>query len=93
MHTATFLLTVFMMFVAMPWIIFNSIAQWKRHGTLTREDEIFLDELHELARRLDERVRTVERIVTAENPNWREIAGEMPGAPVEDHQETLRRIK
>jgi phage shock protein B len=93
MHTATFLLTVFMMFIAMPWIIFNSITQWKRNGSLTREDEMLLDELHELARRLDERVRTVERIVTADNPNWKEIAGDAPTSAAEDRNETLRRIK
>jgi phage shock protein B len=93
MHTATFLLTVFMMFIAMPWIIFNSITQWKRNGSLTREDEMLLDELHELARRLDERVRTVERIVTADNPNWKEIAGVARTSAAEDRNETLRRIK
>jgi phage shock protein B len=93
MHPLTFLAGLFMAFVAMPWIIFNSITQWKKSGTLTREDENLLDELHDLARRLDDRVRTVERIVTAENPNWRELAGEAPPTPVEDRYETLRRIK
>ncbi|HEX4736461.1 MAG TPA: envelope stress response membrane protein PspB [Allosphingosinicella sp.] len=93
MHAITFLAGLFMVFVAMPWIIFNSITQWKKNSSLTREDENLLDELHDLARRLDDRVRTVERIVTAENPNWREIAGETPATPVEDHNETLRRIK
>jgi len=87
MSPLIFLLTVFMMFVAMPWIIFNSIGQWKRNGSLTREDEALLDELHELARRLDERVRNVERIVTTDNPNWREIAS------TDNQDEILRRIK
>jgi phage shock protein B len=90
---AIFLLTVFMMFVAMPYIIFNSVTQWKKNGALTREDENLLDELHELARRLDDRVRTVERIVTADNPNWRELAGDTPSTAIEDRNETLRRIK
>jgi phage shock protein B len=93
MDVLTFLLTVFMIFVAMPWIIFNSIAQWKKSGALTRDDENLLEELHDLARRLDGRLRTVERIVTAENPDWREIAGETPVTTVEDHNQTLRRIK
>jgi len=93
MHASTFLLTVFMIFVAMPWIIFNSMTQWKRHGSLTREDETLLDELHDLARRLDERVRTVERIVAADNPNWRDIAADARASAVEDHNENLRRIK
>ncbi len=93
MHTITFLLTVFMMFVAMPYIIFNSMTQWRKNGSLTHEDENLLDELHELARRLDERVRTVERIVTADNPNWRDIAADARDGAVEDRNENLRRIK
>lgn len=90
---AIFLLTVFMMFVAMPYIIFNSVTQWKKNGALTREDENLLEELHALARRLDDRVNTVERIVTADNPNWRDIAADARGGAVEDRNETLRRIK
>lgn len=93
MHTSTFLLTVFMIFVAMPYIIFNSMTQWKKNASLTREDENLLDELHELARRLDERARTVERIVAADNPNWRDIAADARDGAVEDRNENLRRIK
>jgi phage shock protein B len=33
-----------------------------------------LDELHDAARRLDDRLNTIERIMTAENPNWRQNA-------------------
>ena len=61
-------------FIALPWIVFHYITKWKSAKTLTTEDENLLDELHELARRLEERVVTVERIMTAENPNWRQVA-------------------
>ena len=90
---AVFLLTVFMIFVAMPYIIFNSVTQWKKQGSLTREDENLLEEMHQLARRLDDRVRPVERILTNDNPNWREIACDAPESAIEDRNETLRRIK
>ena len=30
------------------------------------------DELHDAARRLDDRLCSIERIMTAENPNWRQ---------------------
>ena len=60
------------LFVALPWIIFHYITKWKSNATLTREDENLLDELHELARRLDDRMCSIERIMTAENPNWRQ---------------------
>ncbi|HEY1605528.1 MAG TPA: envelope stress response membrane protein PspB [Allosphingosinicella sp.] len=93
MHAVTFLLGLFMVVVAMPWIVFNSITQWKKNASLTREDENLLDELHDLARRLDERVRTVERIVTAENPHWKDIACDTPKSEVADRSDTMRRIK
>ena len=78
-------------FVGIPWVIFHYITKWKTLGSMTTEDENLLDELHDLARRLDERVCTVERIMTAENPNWRSIACDPVGLELED-QSTVRRI-
>lgn len=78
-------------FIAFPWVLFHYITKWKSAATITREDENLLEELHELARRLDERVCTVERIMTAENPNWRSIACDPVGLEIED-QATVRRI-
>ena len=75
---------VFMVFVAFPWIILHYVTQWKKGATLTLEDERLLDELHDLARRLDERMCTLERIMTAENPNWRAIACDPASTGIED---------
>jgi phage shock protein B len=60
-----------MLFIGLPWIIFHYVTQWKRARGLSIEDENLLDDLHELARRLDDRLQTIERIVAADNPNWR----------------------
>jgi phage shock protein B len=60
-----------MLFIGLPWILFHYVTQWKRAGSLTVEDENLLDELHDTARRLDERMRSIERIIAADNPNWR----------------------
>ena len=60
------------LFIAFPWIIFHYITKWKQAATLTHGDEKLLDELHEAARRLDDRLCSIERIMTAENPNWRQ---------------------
>lgn len=60
--------------IGLPWLIFHYVTQWKKNSALTREDENLLDELHDLARRLDERMCSIERIMSAENPNWRSIA-------------------
>jgi phage shock protein B len=59
------------LFVGLPWIILHHITKWKTAATLTREDENLLDELHDMARRLDDRMDTVERIIAADNPNWK----------------------
>ena len=63
-----------MLFIGLPWLILHYTTQWKRARGLSIEDEQLLDNLHETARRLDERVNSIERIMTAENPRWRENA-------------------
>lgn len=60
-----------MLFIGLPWLIFHYVTQWKRARGLSIEDENLLDGLHDLARRLDDRLATIERIVAADNPNWR----------------------
>jgi len=60
-----------MLFIGMPWLIFHYITKWKQSPKITDEDERLLDELHLLARRLEERLMTVERIVAADNPDFR----------------------
>jgi phage shock protein B len=60
-----------MLFIGLPWLIFHYVTQWKRSGSLSIEDENLLDELHDTARRLDDRLATIERIITADDPNWR----------------------
>ena len=66
-----------MVVIGLPWLIFHYITKWKTAATLTGGDEKLLDELHDAARRLDDRLQTIERIMTAENPNWRQQC--MPG--------------
>jgi phage shock protein B len=60
-----------MLFIGLPWVVFHYVTQWKRAGSLSIEDENLLDELHETARKLDERVATIERIMAADNPDWK----------------------
>ena len=70
-------LAIVSIFVGLPWLIFHFVTKWKQAATLTGSDEKLLDELHDAARRLDDRLCTIERIMTAENPNWRQQC--MPG--------------
>ncbi|MEM8694616.1 MAG: envelope stress response membrane protein PspB [Pseudomonadota bacterium] len=59
-----------MLFIGLPWLILHYSTQWKRAGSISREDEDLLDELYDAARRLDERMNTIERIIAADNPDW-----------------------
>jgi phage shock protein B len=58
-------------FLGLPWIIFHYITMWKTAATITSDDEVLLEELYQLAKRLDERMDTVERLVTADNPDFK----------------------
>jgi phage shock protein B len=86
-------------FLGLPWMIFHYITKWKSKAVITREDEDLLDHLHDLARRCDERICTIERIMNAENPNWRAVTCDPAATGIEDALEaretrdTIRRIK
>jgi phage shock protein B len=78
---------VAILFLGVPWVIFHYVTKWKTAATLTTGDEKLLDELHEAARRLDDRLCTIERIMTAENPEWRQQC--LPGRDREDSRSLL----
>ena len=59
------------LFVGLPWIILHYVTRWKTAATLTVDDESMLEELYALARRLDDRMDTVERLVASDNPDFR----------------------
>lgn len=58
-------------FIGLPWLILHYVTKWKSAATLTREDENLLSDMYDTARRLDDRLATIERIMTADNPNWK----------------------
>ena len=58
-------------FLGLPWIIMHYITKWKTAATITTDDEHLLEELYSLAKRLDERMDTVERLVASDNPEFR----------------------
>lgn len=64
------LVAVLSIFVGLPWIILHYVTRWKTAATLTTDDEAMLEELYSLARRLQDRVETVERLVAADNPDF-----------------------
>ena len=83
------LIAIVTLFIGLPWLVFHYITRWKTAATLTGSDEKLLDELHDAARRLDDRLCTIERIMTAENPNWRAVAFDPVEATLEDRSERI----
>jgi phage shock protein B len=79
------------LFLGLPWLILHHVTKWKTAATLTNDDERLLGEMYELARRLEDRMNTVERLVSQDNPDFtpRRIDHE-----VEDYtSENIRRLE
>ena len=77
-------LAIIVLFIGLPWLVFHYITRWKTAATLTTDDEKLMEELYDLARRLDDRMCSIERIMTAENPNWRAVACDPAATGIED---------
>ncbi len=56
--------------IGLPWLILHYITRWKTAATLTTDDEQLLEELYSLAKRLDARMDTVERLVASDHPEY-----------------------
>ena len=66
-------LIVAIIFIGVPWIIMHYVTKWKTAATITSDDEVLLEELYNLAKRLDERMDTVERLVAADDPSFNPV--------------------
>lgn len=65
------LILIPMLVIGLPWLVLHYITRWKTAATITTDDEVLLEELYNLAKRLDDRMDTVERLVAADNPEFR----------------------
>ena len=72
------------LFIGLPWLVMHYITKWKTAPTLTNDDESLLDELYQVARRLDARMDTVERLVAADNPEF-QPRRLLPDAETDNH--------
>ena len=61
-----------MLFIGLPWLVLHYLTKWKSGRGISPQDEVLLDDLHEMARRLDARLDSIERIVAADNPSWKD---------------------
>lgn len=63
---------IILLTVVVPlWIIFHYVTKWKQMKGFTPEDEASLGDLRTSADRLEDRLRTMERIMDDEVPDWR----------------------
>ena len=53
------------------WIIFHYVTKMKTSKGLSAEDEKMLSEVWESTNKMEERIKTLERILDIEAPNWR----------------------
>ncbi|MEM6474934.1 MAG: envelope stress response membrane protein PspB [Pseudomonadota bacterium] len=61
---------ILVLLVAVPWMVLHYMTKWKQSATITTDDEVLLEELYNLAKRLDERMDTVERLVAEDDPSF-----------------------
>ncbi len=53
------------------WIVFHYITKMKTSKGLSVEDEKMLSEVWDSTNRMEQRIKTLERILDIETPNWR----------------------
>lgn len=62
---------IFMVIVAPIWLILHYRSKGQVSQGLSEEEYIQLSELSETADKMAERIKTLEAILDAETPNWR----------------------
>ena len=85
------ILIVAMLFIGLPWVILHYMTKWKTAATITTDDEVLLEELYNLAKRLDERMDVVERLVATDDPAFAPVKRLM--ADHESDNEQLRELE
>lgn len=63
---------LFMIFVAPLWVIMHYRSQRKINQGLSEEELVQLQELAQQAERMRDRIATLESILDAESPKWRD---------------------
>jgi phage shock protein B len=62
---------LFMVIVAPLWLIFHYVTVWKTQRNAGRADPRAVNAMSDTARRLEERVAALEKLLDAEAPGWR----------------------
>ena len=62
---------LFMVIVAPVWLFLHYSTAWRKTKTITNADENLLEELWQLAQKIEERVDTLEVILDEKKSDWR----------------------
>jgi phage shock protein B len=62
---------LFVILVLPLWLLLHYVTRWRAGRGLSAEDERMLADLWQQARKLEDRVGTLETILDAEAPGWR----------------------
>ena len=62
---------LFIVIVAPLWLIFHYVTLWKTQRNAGRADQGALNAMSDTARRLEDRVTALEKLLDVEAPGWR----------------------
>lgn len=62
---------LFLTVVAPLWLLLHYVTRWRQSRTLSSEDERMLVDLWQSARRIEDRVVALEKILDVQAPHWR----------------------
>lgn len=65
------LLVIFLVVVLPIWLVMHYVNRSSADRKLNSKDEALLEELNESARKMEDRIRSLDRILDADSPNWR----------------------
>ncbi len=65
------LLVIFLAIVAPIWLVLHYATRNSANRRISSKDEALLEDLNESARKMEDRIHTLERILDADHPEWR----------------------
>ncbi len=65
------LLVIFLVIVLPIWLVMHYSTRNSADRRLNSKDEALLEELNDNARKMEDRIRSLERILDDDSPNWR----------------------
>ncbi|MEL7296025.1 MAG: envelope stress response membrane protein PspB [Pseudomonadota bacterium] len=72
MSDYVFVLCILFLTIALPLaIILHFVTKWKASRELTHSDESLIEEVWDIAQKIETRVQVLEEILDLESPDWR----------------------